>query len=523
MSSALFTGGKIWNPDGIFTEAFGVEDGHFNFSGSNFKASSLKNNYDKIIDLNGKLVLPGLTDGHLHLVYGAKMRKLMDCSLAESPADLMKIVKDYRSSVNVNEWMIGSNLDLNKVFPESKNSEKNLLDDFIPDQPLYITNYDYHSAICNSSALKASGLLKNAGQYSAGEIERSASGNLTGVVREKAMNTVIAALPIPPLSKKADDVEDCIKMLHSYGITTVSDITLPEDIEVYKELNRRGKLNLRINSYIPFSEFGNYEKHVMDTRSLNHDYFSIKGFKAFWDGALGSETALFSLNYKRSNYNGYKTEQAASGEIERLAHKIDAAGLQMIIHAIGDKAVSEVLDLYGSLANTKALRHRIEHAQHIQPADYEKFGKFGVIASVQPIHLKYDAKTVFEKLPAKIINNTHNYVHILKSGGILNFGTDFPIVDANPFANIHLAATRETKFGEFTYEHSIPLHECLKAYTYNNAYSNHNERAAGSITKGKVADFVIMHDDLFEMEPENLAKARVLETYIEGKQVYISG
>jgi hypothetical protein len=192
----------------------------------------------------------------------------------------------------------------------------------------------------------------------------------------------------------------------------------------------------------------------------------------------------------------------------------------MIIHAIGDKAVSEVIELYAGLPNTKKLRHRIEHAQHIQPEDYDKFGKYGIIASVQPLHLKYDAHTVLEKLPAKLVPNTHNYIHILPSGGVMNFGTDFPIVEADPFENIRLAVTRKTNQGEFTPEHRIPLHECLKAYTINNAYSNHNDEAVGSITKGKVADFLVMDDKIFETEEENISNAKVLNTYLGGESVY---
>ncbi len=192
----------------------------------------------------------------------------------------------------------------------------------------------------------------------------------------------------------------------------------------------------------------------------------------------------------------------------------------MIIHAIGDKAVTEVLELYASLPNTKKLRHRIEHAQHIQPEDYQKFGEFGILASVQPLHLKYDARTVFEKLPETLINNTHNYIHIHSNGGIFNFGTDFPIVGGDPFQNIELAVTRITEYGEFTPEHKILLHECVKAYTYNNAYSNHNENSVGTITKGKVADFVIMDTDIFKMDPGKLNTAKVYKTYISGNEIF---
>jgi predicted amidohydrolase YtcJ len=179
-----------------------------------------------------------------------------------------------------------------------------------------------------------------------------------------------------------------------------------------------------------------------------------------------------------------------------------------------------VLDLYSNLTNTKTLRHRIEHAQHIQPADYNRFEELGVIASVQPLHLKYDARTVYEKLPAELIPLTHNYLHLINSGAVVNFGTDFPIVEVDPFENIRLAVTRNAENGVFTPELSISLHECIKCYTWNNAISNHNDSAVGTITKGRIADFVIMEDDLFEMAGESISQTRVFKTYLGGEEVY---
>lgn len=519
MASNLFVNAKVWQPDGSFTESFGVNNGHIDFSGSNKEAQSLKNNYHNVTDLGGRLVLPGLIDGHLHLVHGSIMMKRLDCSKINSVDELKQAVHGYSVRTKP-KWIIGGNLDLNKVFSNTNISDSNIADSIFNELPLYITNYDYHSAICNSKAFAVTGLDSAYVNYSQSDVEQSPNGYLTGVVREKAMNYIIDRLPVPSLSEKVNAVIDFIKMLHSYGITSVSDITLPEDIEVYNELYKQGELKLRINSYIPFTEFDNLEHIKKSTGNIDKDYFSINGFKAFWDGALGSETALFSVNYKGRNHNGYKTELVESGQIYEYAKKIDEAGYQMIIHGIGDKAVLEVLDLFESLPNTRKLRHRIEHAQHIQPDDYERFGKNGIIASVQPLHLKYDARTVFEKLPAKLIPYTHNYVHIQPAGGIINFGTDFPIVEADPFENIRLAVTRNTEYGEFTWEHRMPLHECIKSYTYNNAYSNHNENAVGSITKGKVADFAILDDDIFSMEPDELGNTKVYKTFLHGEEVY---
>ncbi|MFI5212143.1 MAG: amidohydrolase [Ignavibacteria bacterium] len=519
MPSNLFVNAKLWQPEGVFDSSFGMKDGHFDFTGSLSEAALKRSKYDKITDLGGKLVLPGLIDGHLHLVKGSLMRKLLDCTKIESIEELKDAVNNY-SLKNDSGWVIGSNLDLNKIFAGYVNKTGNIIDDIFNTLPLYITNYDYHSAICNSKAFELTGLNSKLSDYSAEEIERTTSGKPTGLIRERSLNYIISKLPVPSLDKKADAVIEFIKVLHSYGITSVSDITLPEDIEVYSELYRRGELKIRINSYIPFNEFNNLGSFIEKTREINPDLFTISGFKTYWDGALGSETALFSMNYSGKDHNGYKTEMVQTGEIYELAKQIDASGKQMIIHAIGDLAVKEVLDLFASLPNTRKLRHRIEHAQHIQPADFRRFAELGVIASVQPVHLKYDAKVVSEKLPLELINYTHNYIHLIESGAVVNFGTDFPIVEVDPFENIRLAASRITQYGSFTPELSIPLHECIKGYTINNAYSNSNDSASGSISKGKAADFVIMEDDIFEMEKKDISGARVSGTYLSGEKVF---
>jgi len=514
-NSILFTKAKVWQPSGIFDEAFGISNGHFDFCGTIKEAETLKHNYSEIIDLNGRLVLPGLIDGHLHLVNGAVSLSELDCTGITSAEELKLAAVKYAAEKNP-AWITGGNLDVNKVFGDSSVNKSNFADKIFTDIPLFLNNYDHHSAVCNSKALMLAGLTSRLNDFKPGEIELNSSGNPTGLIRESAMTALYAVMPELTLHEKVNAVSSCISLMNKAGITSVSDITLPHELEIYKELYSSGKLNLRINSYLPFTEFDNLQKHLETVKAISPDYFTVNGFKAFWDGALGSDTALFSKNYKGRVHNGYVTELVKTGKIYELANRIDEAGYQIIIHAIGDKAVSEVLDLFESLPNTKKLRHRIEHAQHITPDDYERFGRLGVIASVQPVHLKYDAHTVFEKLPAKLIPNTHNYYNIVKYGGVLNFGTDFPIVPFDPFENIRLAATRHTNYGEFTPEHKIPLHECIKAYTINNAYSNHNDNAVGTISKGKAADFVIYDqssiDDLIQVNS-------IYKVYFDGKAV----
>ena len=399
----------------------------------------------------------------------------------------------------------------------------NVADEMYSKKPLFIANYDYHSAICNTLALEKSGMLNELNTFSDEKAPRDSNGNLTGIIKEEALDYVFERLPEPSIEEKAKAVIDFIKILHSYGITTVTDITLPQDLDVYNYLHDKGKLTIRINSYVPFEEFQNLAEFEEQTRDLDHDYFSINGFKAFYDGALGSASALFSENYSGTKSKGSKTDMAESGELKELALAIDESKKQMIIHAIGDKAVSEVLDICEELRQKNGERERrlrIEHAQHIREEDFDRFKQNNVIVSAQPVHLKYDIGIVRQRLPEKLVKTTHNYKALIDKGVTVNFGTDFPIADVNPFENIYMAVTRKTDAETFTPEYKISLHECIKAYTINNAYSNFNDNATGSIELGKVADFVIMKDDLFEMKEDKLNQARVYKTYLNGEEVY---
>jgi predicted amidohydrolase YtcJ len=449
------------------------------------------------------------------------MLKRFDARKINSIDELKEKIEKYSKKLQPNSWIVGSNINLNIVLKGIDTEKEYFVDDIYNKRPLFISNYDYHSAICNSLALNQSGIKP--GMFPETDVLLSKSGTPTGIIKESAYDYMFDHLPVPDINEKLSAAEDFTGTLHSYGITTVTDITLPDNFDVYKNQYNAGKLRVRINSYIPVEEFGNIERHKQYTKEINPDLFTINGFKAFYDGSLGSESALFSKNYRGKNHNGIKTETVLSGDLDKLAREIDKQDGQLIIHAIGDLAVTEVLDLYENLIKengTKERRHRIEHAQHIIHNDLERFKQLGVIASVQPLHLKYDIDIVKEKLPDELINTTHIYKKLMDMGVVINFGTDFPVVDVNPFANIQMAITRRSGKEVFLPDCRIDLQNCLKAYTINNAYSNFNDEAIGSIQKGKCADFVIMEDDLFAMDPETISSARVWKTYFNGDEVY---
>jgi predicted amidohydrolase YtcJ len=225
------------------------------------------------------------------------------------------------------------------------------------------------------------------------------------------------------------------------------------------------------------------------------------------------------MNYRDRDYNGYRTEIVNSGEIFSLAREIHSSGYQIAVHAIGDLAVKETLDMLTALPDSARLRHRIEHSQHIKESDITRFHDYGVIASVQPVHLKYDRYAAGEKLHPYLIKIMHNYREIIRGGGIVSFGTDFPIADINPFENIYYAVSRGNSEQEDK-SLSFGTEEAITCYTYANSFATHKENIIGAIRKGCEADFIILEENIFGQDTQSLINNRVLKTYFKGEEVF---
>ncbi|MEP7146418.1 MAG: amidohydrolase [bacterium] len=521
----LLYNSKVWLTKNSFADAIGfdTETGTINFTGNNEEAKNVRINYDEVIDLKKKLVIPAFTDGHCHFIKGAYVNSQLNLREAQTKIDFEDSIKKYKS-INKGRWIFGG------YFSESNFKEKiypgrNFLDGICPDIPLIISRFDMHSAFANTKALELSGILNLKDEFTSEEIVKDKENNFTGELKERARDFVLNRIPLPSLSYRMNIVANQIHKLHSQGITSISDITLTEDLEIYKELINKNKLQLRVDARLPFQEFYNLKKHKTEFSELT-DLIKFNSLKAFYDGSLSSRTALMHSNYKNSGHNGIKTEFVNSGAFEKLAYEIDEAGYQMSVHAIGDKAVTELLDLNEELIKMHGhsdRRFRIEHAQHIRENDFARFKDLSVIASVQPAHLFSDAKTAAEILEDH--STEHNYKKLFDIGATVCFGTDFPVVSESPFETIYIAMTRKVNGFEngFMPENNISLPECLKAYTINNAYAMYDEKERGDLKVGKVADVVVLNEDLFKITSEEIMDAKVYETYFGGKKIYNTG
>lgn len=516
----LFTNAKVWLGKNYFADAVGFDsiDGNIDFVGKTVEAEQKQSDYDEVIDLKNKLVLPAFTDGHCHLVNGALESGELNLRNAETKSDFVNTIKEYKQKGTL--WIYGGHFS-ETHFKEEIKLNKFFLDGICSDVPVLITRFDNHSGFANSKALELSGIESIKNNFIKGEIILDEHGKLTGELKEGAFYYVSDKIPNKTVQEKSSLVLDKIKKLHSFGIVSVSDITQPEDLDVYEELLKRNELRLKIYSILPFTEFKNIENHKKRFADF-YSYIRFRCFKAYYDGALSSETALFWDNYKGKDHKGLKTDFVMSGDFKKLGVEIDKAGYQMAVHAIGDKAVSELLEFDKFLTEQNGVRKRrfrIEHAQHIRECDFKKFFDQKIIASVQPTHLYIDIKSAREKI--KNIHTTHNYGQLIDRGVKVCFGTDFPIVDENPFETICFAMTRKTDNTgeEFFSENKIELVNCLEAYTINNAYAVFQDNVRGDVRIGKAADLIVL-DDLFEMSPDEIRNAKVDMTYMNGVRVY---
>ena len=480
----------------------------------------VKKEFDDVIDVNSKLVLPTFTDGHCHFIKGALVNSQLNLRDAATKNDFIKGIHEYKK-LNNGKWIFGGYFSESN-FKEDIKLDKTFLDEICPDVPVLISRFDLHSAFANSKALEISGIMNEQENFKPDEIIKDGNNDFTGELKERALYFVMNNIPEDSLKERTEVVIKQMQKLHSLGITAISDITLTEDLEIYKVLIEGNNLRLRVDSRLPFQELHNLKKYQTEFSELS-PLIKFRSLKAFYDGSLSSKTALMYSNYKNTSHNGIRTEFVNSGEFEKYAFEIDEAGYQMSVHAIGDKAVTELLDLNEELIKRngrKGRRFRIEHAQHIRNNDFERFKDLNVIASVQPAHLFSDAITATEIL--EDFKLEHNYKKLFDIGAEVCFGTDFPVVGENPFETIYYAMTRKVNGFEngFVPGNNIPLVECLEAYTANNAFATYDEGERGSLEIGKAADIIVMENNLFEMTGDEIRDAKVYETYFAGEKIY---
>lgn len=475
---------------------------------------------DQHIDLQQQFVMPGFIESHAHCVWGGSVLLQLDLSTARSRDEFIEQVAAY-AKTNKRAAILGGRWN-EQAWPECPLPTKAWVDEITGNVPLLLQRMDYHAALANSAALRLAGIGVDTPDPRNGAIDRDLNGEPTGILRDEAISLVQNALPKTGEGELMEAMQASFREFRKYGITSVHDITIPAQIAPLEKLANSGKLPCRHFLRLPVDTMQHYADGSLRLPASTN-MIRAGSFKIFADGSLGSSTAWFFEGYADEPGNtGIPMDILVSGELKAVIGLAEQAGFQLSIHAIGDQTNAAILDLFGEalMGKENKNRHRIEHVQHIRQQDITRFAKLGLIASVQPHHLFHDGPWLERRLGSRRIPEAYPFRSMLSAGITTCFGSDFPIVTCNPLAAIKSAVTRIINApGQHTLaeEQRITLEEALYAYTIDAAYAEFAEAEKGSLTAGKLADFIILEANPFTVPAEALDTIRVSSVVFDGE------
>lgn len=542
--------GVVWTVDAErpSAQAIAVRNGKVQSVGYDDTILELKGPETEIIDLKGNFVLPGFNDNHVHFASAAAFLEfnVMKVSTQE---EFQQRVRDAMESLPRGQWIVGGYWGAYDQWAEesaggtkraSFTPDMRAIDEWTEDYPMFIRKFDNSEFAANSAAMKEAGLDAKNPEAEGVEFLRDHKGNWTGIFRGTKAPELFQSI-IPPLShgRRLQQTLRALKEVGKFGVTNVSDISDDEQLDIYRQLHEQKRLTVRVHFRYGLDRVQEVEKMGIKIGS-GDEWIRLGALKGHIDGIMGNSTARFFEPYTNDSGNRGKwrplmvDEQGNFEEGKFLQYMKDAdqGDLQLTVHAIGDEANHLLLNYLEELNKSngeKDRRFRLVHAQVIAPADFERLGKLGVIAEVQPFQLSDDMRWMEERIGHDRCKGAYAFRTILQNGGILSFGSDWPGTSAaeypiNPMLGLYAAVTRQTLGGEpaggWFPEERISMKEAIKAYTYNTAYANFEEDIKGSITPGKFADLVVLDKNLLEISPREILDTRVVYTFVNGKAVY---
>ena len=507
-----------------WAEAVAVRDGKIMAVGANAEVKKLIGKDTQTIDLQGKLVLPGFNDAHLHFASGGLYLLGIDLRPARDEKEFVSILKEYIKKLPKGEWVTGGNWD-HENWPSKKHPGKELIDTFTLDRPVLLQRLDGHMALANSLALKLAGINHDTPNPQGGEIVKDKkTGEPSGILRDEAIGLVAAVIPPLTRSRREQAIRTAIRHAQELGVTSIQDNSSREDLEIYQELLAKGELGVRVNAWRDSSCIADFSRIGIGA-SFGGPFLRLGVIKIFVDGSMGAGTALF--------FEPYADDPQTCGlpiykenELNALVLAVDKAGLQIAAHAIGDKANTWILNALAQarLENgVRDSRHRVEHSQVVRPEDVARFRELAVIASIQPSHCIDDMRWAEKRIGSRV-NNAYRFASFLKSGVHLAFGTDWDVEPLDPLLGIYAAVSRELPAGGpaggWYPDEKLSLAEAIANYTLGSAYAEFQEKVKGSIAPGKWADLVVMEKNLFEIPKKDILKTAVAMTILAGKIIY---
>jgi predicted amidohydrolase YtcJ len=519
--------GRVWTGDSArpWASAVAVRGDRIAAVGDSAEIARLAGPATRTLSGGAGLVTPGFMDSHTHFIDGGIQLASIDLRPATSPEDFVRRVKAFVSERKPGEWILGGEWD-HERWPGAPLPTRQWIDSVTPDNPVFVYRLDGHMALANTAALRKAGIGRSMRDIRGGVVVRDKAGAPTGILKDAAMAPVEQVIPDPTPAQRDAALGRAMRYAAEHGVTAVCHVSVPWfDLETYRRAHDDGRLITRVALYFPLATW----QEVADTiarRGRGDDRLWIGGVKGYMDGSLGSGTALF--------YQPYADDPKTVGVLRTPEDSLrawigaaDSAGLQVAVHAIGERANGLLLDIYDSLARAhgpRDRRFRAEHAQHLRPVDVPRFGRGGIIASMQPAHLIDDANWAGKRLGPERIGHSYVFRSLLASGATLAFGSDWSVAPMDPILGIYAAVTRRSADGRnpggWVPEQKISVEEALRAYTAGGAYGVFAEKRRGRLIPGYLADLVLLDRDLTRIPPEEIAQVKVMTTIMGGKVVF---
>jgi predicted amidohydrolase YtcJ len=526
----IITDAKIWTVDkGMPTaQAVAVLGDRIVAVGSSAEVEAWRGPKTEVVDAGGKLLLPGFNDSHVHFITGGSQLDNVQLNDAASAQEFVKRVGEHARTMPKGEWMLGGDWDETKWTPADLPTRQ-MLDAVTPNNPVFLSRYDGHMGVANSAALKLAGITKATPEVPGGTIVRDARGEPAGGLKDAAMNYIYKVIPKLSAEQRARAAARALAHAASLGVTSVQDMVPDyEDIALFADLLERGKLTTRIYA-APAVALSEDQAKIGIRHSFGGPYLRIGAVKAFADGSLGSRTAYFfePFSDQPGNHGLLSEDMQPLSKMRGYMMTADGAGLQICTHAIGDQAISMILDLYTELVKAHGARDRrfrIEHAQHMAAKDFDRFDQLNVIASMQPYHAIDDGRWAEGRIGHDRASRTYAFRTLLNHNVHLAFGTDWDVAPLNPMLTVYAAVTRATLDGKhpegWIPEQKLTVAEAIEAYTMGSAYAEFQDTVKGSISVGKLADMVLLNEDILTIDPVKIREAKVVRTIVGGKTVF---
>lgn len=522
--------------------AMAVQDGVIVATGSDAEIEARYRGAETV-DLGGAFVMPGFNDAHVHLGEGGRIRLSVDLIGVQSLAEMQARIRAAAEKAAPGQWLTGGGWDHTR-WPGGKLPTRADIDAAAGEHPAIFSRVDGHISVADSAALRAAGITRETKAPQGGEIDHDAQGEPTGIIRETARELIHVPPSTPEERRKG--LELALQDAVSHGLTTVQDFSDWEDFLVFEQMEREGKLPVRIAEWIPFAEPLREEQEQRAHHDVHDRMLRTTMLKGFMDGSLGSRTAAMKAPYADDPGNAgiprFTQQQLNAMAVERAR-----AGFQLGFHAIGDRAVEMALDAFAAaekeaktgpippqvvtptagpsfVAGRRDLRYRIEHSQVVSAGDFARYKQLGVIASMQPNHLLSDMAWAEQRLGPERARYAYAWKSFLDAGVPLAYGTDYPVEPITPFRGVYASVTRMNEAGMVSFhpEEKLNIWQTLVAYTQGSAYAEFAERWKGKLVPGYVADFVVLDRDLTAVTPREILGTVVLRTVVGGKTVYSS-